>query len=151
MKQLDGKIIECHWDFQARGWKFMRQRTDKSFPNSFTTAQGEGQFFAMYRRVVAITITNHRQSENFSYPKYWLEDRSPKKSFVHERFYNIYLLSGVCESIKNPVTKEILLDYIQKYGFRPMKPPTSLPAKRAHNGQHAVSNSHDRDVAPLKK
>ena len=69
MKQLDGKIIECHWDFQARGWKFMRQRTDKSFPNSFTTAQGESQFFAMYRRVVAITITNRRQSENFSYPE----------------------------------------------------------------------------------
>ena len=54
---------------QARGWKFMRQRTDKSFPNSFTTAQGESQIFAMYRRVVAITITNRRQSENFSYPE----------------------------------------------------------------------------------
>lgn len=34
---LDGKIIECKWD---EGWVFMRERTDKSFPNAFTTAKG---------------------------------------------------------------------------------------------------------------
>ncbi|KAJ8321635.1 hypothetical protein KUTeg_000106 [Tegillarca granosa] len=38
LKELDGKIIECSWT--GREWKFMRQRTDKSFPNSIKTAQG---------------------------------------------------------------------------------------------------------------
>ncbi|XP_055325862.1 mRNA-capping enzyme-like [Sitodiplosis mosellana] len=36
IKQLDGKIIECK--FEDNQWKFMRERTDKSFPNSFKTA-----------------------------------------------------------------------------------------------------------------
>lgn len=38
LKELDGKIIECNWT--GREWKFMRQRTDKSFPNSIKTAKG---------------------------------------------------------------------------------------------------------------
>lgn len=37
MKELDGKIIECKYEKNA--WVFMRERTDKSFPNSYTTAQ----------------------------------------------------------------------------------------------------------------
>lgn len=37
MKELDGNIIECKYEKNA--WVFMRERTDKSFPNSFTTAQ----------------------------------------------------------------------------------------------------------------
>lgn len=39
LKELDGKIIECK--FEDNQWKFMRERTDKSFPNSFTTANGK--------------------------------------------------------------------------------------------------------------
>lgn len=38
LKDLDGKIIECK--FEDQQWKFMRERTDKSFPNSVTTAEG---------------------------------------------------------------------------------------------------------------
>lgn len=38
LKDLDNKIIECK--FEDNQWKFMRERTDKSFPNSFTTAKG---------------------------------------------------------------------------------------------------------------
>lgn len=38
LKELDGKIIECKLENNA--WVFMRERTDKSYPNSFTTAQG---------------------------------------------------------------------------------------------------------------
>ena len=34
-------IIECCWDCSHMRWMFMRVRGDKSFPNSFTTAQGE--------------------------------------------------------------------------------------------------------------
>lgn len=36
LKQYDKKIIECK--FEDNQWKFMRERTDKSFPNSYKTA-----------------------------------------------------------------------------------------------------------------
>lgn len=38
LKELDGKIIECK--FENQSWSFMRERTDKSFPNSYNTAMG---------------------------------------------------------------------------------------------------------------
>jgi mRNA-capping enzyme len=38
LKELDNKVIECK--FEDSQWKFMRERTDKSFPNSFNTAKG---------------------------------------------------------------------------------------------------------------
>ena len=40
LKDYDKKIIECCWDPASNSWKFMRQRTDKSFPNHYTTAVG---------------------------------------------------------------------------------------------------------------
>ena len=40
LRALNYKIIECKWDFEKKGWSFMRERTDKSFPNAFNTAQG---------------------------------------------------------------------------------------------------------------
>uniref|UniRef100_T1JE64 mRNA-capping enzyme n=1 Tax=Strigamia maritima TaxID=126957 RepID=T1JE64_STRMM len=36
VESLDGKIIEC--SFEGNEWRFMRERTDKSFPNSRETA-----------------------------------------------------------------------------------------------------------------
>jgi mRNA-capping enzyme len=56
LKEHDGKIIECCWDFKKGQWKFLRVRTDKSYPNAYETAQ------------------------------------------------------SVCNSIKNPVTKKMVLD-----------------------------------------
>ena len=44
MSQLDNKIIECTYEMtgpHSGKWIFMRQRTDKSFPNSYKTAQGK--------------------------------------------------------------------------------------------------------------
>ncbi|PVD31857.1 hypothetical protein C0Q70_07276 [Pomacea canaliculata] len=38
LRELDNKIIECSWN--GSQWQFMRQRTDKSFPNSYDTAMG---------------------------------------------------------------------------------------------------------------
>lgn len=38
LKELNNKIIECK--FQDNQWIFMRERTDKSFPNSYDTATG---------------------------------------------------------------------------------------------------------------
>lgn len=38
IKHLHNKIIECKLENQA--WKFMRERTDKSYPNSYNTAKG---------------------------------------------------------------------------------------------------------------
>ncbi|KAM4772229.1 mRNA-capping enzyme [Rhinophrynus dorsalis] len=58
LKQYDNKIIECK--FENNSWVFMRQRVDKSFPNSYDTAV------------------------------------------------------AVCNSIQNPVTKELLFELIDK-------------------------------------
>ena len=38
LKELNGKIIECKWEGDQ--WVFMRERTDKSFPNGYNTAMG---------------------------------------------------------------------------------------------------------------
>lgn len=38
LKKLNKKIIECKFDQNKRQWVFMRERTDKSFPNAYTTA-----------------------------------------------------------------------------------------------------------------
>jgi len=37
-RENDNKIVECTWDYANRTWKFMRVRTDKSYPNSYETA-----------------------------------------------------------------------------------------------------------------
>lgn len=37
LKDMDNKIIECHWEAAGKFWKFMRERTDKSFPNAYET------------------------------------------------------------------------------------------------------------------
>lgn len=42
LKEFDGKIIECK--FEDNQWKFMRERTDKSYPNSYNTAKGKHFF-----------------------------------------------------------------------------------------------------------
>lgn len=39
LKDLDKKIIECK--YESNKWVFMRVRTDKSYPNAYTTAVGE--------------------------------------------------------------------------------------------------------------
>ena len=38
LRECDGKIVECTWDVKGKQWKFLRIRTDKSFPNAFNTA-----------------------------------------------------------------------------------------------------------------
>jgi len=74
IKNMDGKIIECKW--QNDQWIFMRERTDKSFPNGYKTA------------------------------------------------------IGVINSIKDPVTEEILLDFIERHRYvKPdhhMMPPPKM-------------------------
>lgn len=39
LKAYNNKIIECTF-CQKTGWKMIRERTDKSFPNSYNTAKG---------------------------------------------------------------------------------------------------------------
>ncbi|BES88741.1 mRNA capping enzyme [Nesidiocoris tenuis] len=78
LKFYDNKIIECK--FENNKWVFLRERTDKSFPNSRKTA------------------------------------------------------IAVCESIRYPVTKENLLQFIEtrRYGIDSalMPPPQLKPSKR---------------------
>jgi mRNA-capping enzyme len=38
LKDLNNKIIECK--FENNKWIFMRERTDKSYPNAYSTAIG---------------------------------------------------------------------------------------------------------------
>lgn len=78
----------------------MRERTDKSFPNSYNTAIGTIKLF--------IYLNVH----NFF-------------SFFHFQF--VYSFAAVCESIKNPVTAEILEDYIERCRYREMMPPPRVP------------------------
>ena len=40
LRALNNKIIECKWDSDKNCWSFMRERTDKSFPNALKTAEG---------------------------------------------------------------------------------------------------------------
>ena len=37
--QYNNKIIECKFDMESNSWVFMRERTDKSFPNAYSTAE----------------------------------------------------------------------------------------------------------------
>ena len=46
LKHLDNKIIECKWENNQ--WVFMRERTDKSFPNAFKTAIGMFIFISYF-------------------------------------------------------------------------------------------------------
>jgi len=39
VRDLDGKIIECRLN-EKQEWELMRERTDKSYPNAYSTAQG---------------------------------------------------------------------------------------------------------------
>ena len=77
LKQYNNKIIECKFDLRTNQWIFMRERTDKSFPNAYATAE------------------------------------------------------AVMRSIREPVTEQILLDFIEhnRYGahsdFRPPPPKMS--------------------------
>ncbi|GFY58209.1 mRNA-capping enzyme [Trichonephila inaurata madagascariensis] len=65
LRAMDKKIIECK--YENNQWVFMRERTDKSFPNAYKTAM------------------------------------------------------GVCESIRNPVTTDLLFHHIDCYRWRPPK------------------------------
>ncbi|WAR17966.1 MCE1-like protein [Mya arenaria] len=78
LKELDKKIIECCFDPTTNAWKYMRVRTDKSFPNHYTTAV------------------------------------------------------AVCDSIKYPVTKEMLFRVVEVERWMPparemMPPPVGRP------------------------
>ncbi|XP_074655994.1 mRNA-capping enzyme-like [Tubulanus polymorphus] len=87
LREFDNKIIECYWDASSNQWKFMRQRTDKSFPNGYNTAM------------------------------------------------------GVCQSIKNPVTKDILFTLISNERWMPA----------TTNSSHGAGPSHtrsDRELMP---
>lgn len=39
LKDKHGKIVECKYEDDK--WVFMRERTDKSYPNAYNTAIGE--------------------------------------------------------------------------------------------------------------
>jgi len=34
--KLNGKVVECSWDFRSKEWVYMRTRLDKTSPNFVT-------------------------------------------------------------------------------------------------------------------
>ncbi|KAI8483746.1 hypothetical protein Bbelb_385380 [Branchiostoma belcheri] len=91
LKKYDSKIIECKFDGVTKQWVFLRERTDKSFPNSYTTAV------------------------------------------------------AVFESIQNPVTKEILFEFITKSRFQQHPPPHGSvhpPPGSSHPPQSSLNSPH---------
>ncbi|CAG0915314.1 unnamed protein product [Notodromas monacha] len=38
LRKMHNRIIECNYDGATSQWLFMRERTDKSFPNGYNTA-----------------------------------------------------------------------------------------------------------------
>lgn len=53
LKDLDNKIVECK--FEDNQWKFMRERTDKSFPNAYDTANGKFRIFLNFHLKILIS------------------------------------------------------------------------------------------------
>lgn len=86
LKDLDNRIIECTVN-QIGQWEFLRERSDKTFPNSYSTAE------------------------------------------------------SVIESIRNPVTKEILLNYTESCGFLD---DSEMVQRRDHQQLHQ-KNPHQHD------
>ncbi|ENN77339.1 mRNA-capping enzyme isoform X1 [Dendroctonus ponderosae] len=78
MKDLDGKIVECK--YENGEWKFMRERTDKTYPNSFNTAE------AVYGSI-ANPVTKEQLLEFIEHHGYHTqmmppEPKRPKRSHI---------------------------------------------------------------------
>lgn len=98
LKELNKKIIECK--FENNTWTFMRERTDKSYPNAYATAIGK---------------KNRQISEDL------------------EISINCDKFAAVCKSIQEPVTKNMLLGYIDKQRFKDdseLMPGPQAPSSR---------------------
>ena len=52
MLDHDGKIIECCWDFERNQWKFIRVRTDRSYPNALQTANSKSKLYLVLKTSV---------------------------------------------------------------------------------------------------
>lgn len=75
-------------------------------------------------------------------------------------FIEIYRL-GVMRSIQNPITKELLIDFVRKRALKPNRPPQEA-TKRPQNGTNGQNNLKPNpdhiqnmpppiDVPPAKK
>lgn len=59
MKEFDNKIIECK--FENKQWVFMRERTDKSYPNAYTTAMCKSLNMANHQKLTRIFLSSRLQ------------------------------------------------------------------------------------------
>ncbi|CAH0726426.1 unnamed protein product, partial [Brenthis ino] len=69
IKHLDNKIIECK--FENNQWVFMRERTDKSYPNSYKTATAVWESIQrpVTKEILLDFIDRHRYHEDFMIPQ----------------------------------------------------------------------------------
>ncbi len=54
LKLLDKKIIECTYD--GKQWVFLKHREDKSYPNSYATAQSKQKLIVTVGAEICFTI-----------------------------------------------------------------------------------------------
>lgn len=94
LKDLNGKIIECK--YENNGWAFMRERIDKSYPNSYNTAMCEC-IFLLFNVIFNLWCLSNRHFNG------------NRKSCI--------TYAAVCQSIQYPVTKDILLDTTENLRF----------------------------------
>lgn len=119
LRELNGKIIECKFESTKFEWMFMRERTDKSFPNSYNTAMGK---FGSAR----------------------IQIKSCCYNVLGISFYYSFSVAAVCHSIKYPVTTDYLLTFIDNHRHDIMPPPpvpTNHHNSSTSSGGSSSSNS----------
>jgi hypothetical protein len=136
IKQYDGKIIECFFegiiffnyifycsligDEQTGTWKFLRERTDKSLPNAYSTAMSMFCFFVKLKQL-----------------NYWIH------------LYFTFLFAGVCGAIRFPITKDTLIDFIRTKGWRKTAAVKTKSAA-GNSGQQNTSTNMGPPAAKMR-
>lgn len=105
LQQYNNKIIECSYN-KDRGWQFMRERRDKSFPNAMETAMG--------KQIYGIGLNDSADMLFL----FWVFDFMP--------------LLGVCASIQQPITKDLLINFIKNKAAKPKSHQHDSGQKRHH-------------------
>ena len=100
IKDLDNKIIEC--TFKQGQWVFLRERTDKTFGNSYDTAKGKTMvqhflfcLWYMWCKIVVILICDKDEKITLNMTPWFLIPRIDYSSFLLDVGIMMYLLAIV--------------------------------------------------------
>lgn len=114
LRQYDNKIIECN--FENNTWKFMRERTDKSFPNSYETAIAVcGSIQRPVTKKILFDMIENRRYRHGHPPDHGMQNQHGKRPMPNT----------VPRSNQQPPSKQPRTDSHQL-----MPPPTMTPPKK---------------------